>query len=78
MDPRPTADRDQRLFQARLVRVLRILQLMQSEPREYTRADLAELFSISERQLDNDLRALRAAGYEIKKRRSGKGGYEIV
>jgi predicted DNA-binding transcriptional regulator YafY len=45
---------------ARLIRVLAILRAIETEPRQWTRADLAELHGVSERMIDNDLRAMHA------------------
>ena len=55
-------------FQARLVRVLTILRLIAGEPGQWTRARLAQRFRVSSRSIDNDLLAIRRAGYVIRRR----------
>jgi predicted DNA-binding transcriptional regulator YafY len=69
---------DQRHVAKRLVRVLHMLRLIQSEPRQWTRARLAAHFGISERMCDNDIRLLRLAGVDIRRHRGMQGaGYAL-
>jgi len=56
-------------FQGRLVRVLTVLRLIGQDPGEWSRARLAERMRVSERALDNDFRAIRAAGYHLRRHR---------
>ena len=58
----------------RLVRVLSMLRLIESEPRQWTRARLAEHFGVTERMCDNDLALLRLAGYDVRRH---PGGYAV-
>jgi DNA-binding IclR family transcriptional regulator len=58
----------------RLVRVLSMLRLIEHEPREWTRARLAEHFGVTERMADNDLALLRQAGYDVRRH---PGGYAL-
>jgi biotin operon repressor len=65
----------------RLVRVLRILRLIQQTPWTWTRAALAEHLGMSKRMIDNDLRLLRLAGYDVRRRCGGGyylGGYDAA
>lgn len=56
----------------RITRVLRLLHLLQSQPRQWTRAALSREFEISERMLDNDLQILRhGLGCDLHRTHSG-------
>jgi HTH domain len=43
----------------RIGRVLRILRLIDAQPRQWTRARLADELEVSERAIDNDLQLIR-------------------
>lgn len=68
-----TARNDPRLEETkRIARVLRLLNLLQSQPRRWTRAGLSREFEISERMLDNDLQLLRhGLGCVVRRTRTG-------
>jgi predicted DNA-binding transcriptional regulator YafY len=55
-------------FQRRLVRALTVLQLIEAQPAQWSRTRLARHFGVSARALDHDLRALRQAGYTLRRR----------
>ena len=57
----------------RLARVLRLLLALQQE--QLTRMALAQRFGVSERQVQRDLDALRAAGIQLLHTRKG---YRVV
>ncbi len=59
----------------RVARVLRLLHLLQSQPRQWTRAALSIEFDVSERMLDNDLQLIRHGLGCVLKR--SHGGYFI-
>jgi predicted DNA-binding transcriptional regulator YafY len=48
--------------------------MVSTEPRRWTRRRLAEHWGVSERAIDFDLQALRAAGYPIRRH---EGDYAI-
>ena len=62
----------------RIRRILTIVRLLAEEPGEYTRRDLAETFSVSERMITKDMTEIRQAlGIEIEHPNDGIGGYYL-
>lgn len=57
------------MIAARLVRLLRLVELLQKQP--FTRRELAEYFRISERRIQEDLRILRRAGIPVSRTSRG-------
>jgi predicted DNA-binding transcriptional regulator YafY len=56
----------------RIGRVLRILRLIDAQPRQWTRAGLADELEVSERAIDNDLQLIRhSLRYELCRTRTG-------
>jgi predicted DNA-binding transcriptional regulator YafY len=56
----------------RIARVLRIIQLIGSHPRQWSRARLADEFEVSHRTIDNDLQLIRhGLLYDLKRNRDG-------
>jgi predicted DNA-binding transcriptional regulator YafY len=56
----------------RIARVLRILQLISSWPRQWSRARLADEFEVSHRTIDNDLQLIRhALLYDLQRSHNG-------
>lgn len=59
----------------RLVRLLQIVQAIASEPRRWQRADLSDRFGVSERTITKDLAILRAAGLRVANDAGNDPGY---
>lgn len=56
----------------RISRVLRVLQLIDAQPRQWTRARLAQELEVSERAIDNDLQIIRhGLRHDLQRSRSG-------
>lgn len=56
----------------RIGRVLRILRIIDAQPRQWTRARLAQELEVSERAIDNDLQLIRhSLRYDLKRSRAG-------
>lgn len=55
----------------RVYRALKIASLITSQPRQWSRSDLAGKLGVGDRTVDRDLEVLRALGYEIV--RTGEG-----
>jgi predicted DNA-binding transcriptional regulator YafY len=60
----------------RLVRVLSMAMLLRQQ--RITRAQLAHLFGVCERQIQRDLRVLQRAGFRVRRYNGKRPGYEVA
>jgi predicted DNA-binding transcriptional regulator YafY len=60
----------------RLVRVLSMAMLLRQQ--RITRARLAHLFGVCERQIQRDLRVLQRAGFRVRRYNGKRPGYEVA